>query len=63
MPEPVELAVPSKDAKRKEKKEQKEQKAGEANGKLIPETKEGEELSEEDQQLKGELEMLVERLK
>lgn len=60
MPEPAKaaIAVPSKDPKKKEKGE----KDGAASKKK-PDEKEGEELSEEDLQLRGELEMLVERLK
>ncbi|KAI0293986.1 26S proteasome regulatory complex non-ATPase subcomplex Rpn1 subunit [Russula brevipes] len=60
MPEPTKaaIAVPSNDPKKKEKDE----KNG-ATSKKKPDEKEGEELSEEDLQLRGELEMLVERLK
>ncbi|KAI0264754.1 26S proteasome regulatory complex non-ATPase subcomplex Rpn1 subunit [Gloeopeniophorella convolvens] len=60
MPDPtkVAIAVPSTDPKKKEK----EEKDGLASKKK-PDEKEGEELSEEDLQLRGELEMLVERLK
>ncbi|KAN0111781.1 Armadillo-type fold [Russula decolorans] len=60
MPEPAKaaVAVPSKDPKKKEK----DGKDGAVSMKK-PDEKEGEELSEEDLQLRGELEMLVERLK
>ncbi|ETW75927.1 hypothetical protein HETIRDRAFT_54132 [Heterobasidion irregulare TC 32-1] len=59
MPAPTEFAisVQSDDPKRKEKPADKE------NAKPFIDAKEGEDLSEEDLQLKNELEMLVERLK
>ncbi|KAI0795452.1 armadillo-type protein [Abortiporus biennis] len=60
MSQPTEFSieVPSDDPKRKEKKEPEDLKA-----KVPEDVKEGEDLSEEDLQLKNELEMLVERLK
>ncbi|KAK7683207.1 hypothetical protein QCA50_013880 [Cerrena zonata] len=58
-PQSVSIAVPSKDPKKKEKKDEEE----ESKQKLTDDTKEGEDLSEEDLQLKNELEMLIERLK
>ncbi|KAI0076507.1 26S proteasome regulatory complex non-ATPase subcomplex Rpn1 subunit [Panus rudis PR-1116 ss-1] len=58
-PNAVAISVPSEDPKRKEKKPETE----EGRSKLDPDSKEGEDLSEEDAQLKNELEMLVERLK
>ncbi|KAI0312775.1 26S proteasome regulatory complex non-ATPase subcomplex Rpn1 subunit [Amylostereum chailletii] len=59
MPEPSEIAisVPSEDPKKKEEK------PDGASGKQKPEEKKEEDLSEEDLQLQGELEMLIERLK
>ncbi|KAG6873884.1 hypothetical protein C0995_009663 [Termitomyces sp. Mi166 len=66
------ITVRSEDPKKKEKPENGEKDKAEGSSKLLKDGKskegggkedEGEELSEEDQQLKGELEMLVERLK
>ncbi|KAF7797058.1 hypothetical protein EIP86_008250 [Pleurotus ostreatoroseus] len=52
------IAVPSKDPKKKDEKP-----ADETKAKTNGEVKEGEELSDEDMQLKNELEMLIERLR
>ncbi|KAG6868638.1 hypothetical protein C0993_012682 [Termitomyces sp. T159_Od127] len=63
------ISVRSEDPQKKEKPEDGEKDKAEGSSKLLKDDKskgddkEGEELSEEDQQLKGELEMLVERLK
>ncbi|KAI9063544.1 26S proteasome regulatory complex non-ATPase subcomplex Rpn1 subunit [Trametes sanguinea] len=63
MPTKVTIPVPSKDPKKKEE-EKPEQDAKDATAKKIKdEEKEGEDLSEEDLQLKNELEMLIERLR
>ncbi|CAL1709128.1 unnamed protein product [Somion occarium] len=57
-PTPFALTVPSEDPKKRAKKTEEEGKE-----KLKDDTKEGEDLSDEDLQLKNELEMLLERLK
>ncbi|KAH9916726.1 armadillo-type protein [Epithele typhae] len=64
MPDPTKLAlpVPSEDPKKK-KQEDKPVEAKDAASKKKDEEKEGEDLSEEDLQLKTELEMLIERLR
>ncbi|UZJ54685.1 hypothetical protein CBS101457_004005 [Exobasidium rhododendri] len=56
------IAVPSEDPVKKEKKEEKE-KVSFGDGKEIKADKKDDELSEEDLQLKNELEMLVDRLR
>ncbi|KAH9896953.1 26S proteasome regulatory complex non-ATPase subcomplex Rpn1 subunit [Cubamyces lactineus] len=62
-PTKVTIPVPAKDPKKKEE-EKPEQDAKAATAKKIKdEEKEGEDLSEEDLQLKNELEMLIERLR
>ncbi|KAI0711277.1 armadillo-type protein [Earliella scabrosa] len=64
MPEPTKaaIAVPSEDPKKK-KPEEKAEDVKDGASKKKDEEKEGEELSEEDLQLKNELEMLIERLR
>jgi hypothetical protein len=56
------IAVPSKDPVKKDTKEEKE-KVSFGDGKDIKEEKKDDDLSEEDLQLKNELEMLVDRLR
>ncbi|KAI0088858.1 armadillo-type protein [Irpex rosettiformis] len=58
------IQVPSEDPKKKKTQEKGEdEKPDDEKSKANGESKDGEDLSEEDQQLKNELEMLVERLK
>ncbi|PIL27594.1 hypothetical protein GSI_10745 [Ganoderma sinense ZZ0214-1] len=65
MPEPTKLPVPvpSQDPKKKKSEEKPDEDVKDAAAKKKDEEKEGEELSEEDLQLKNELEMLIERLR
>ncbi|KAI0746883.1 armadillo-type protein [Daedaleopsis nitida] len=65
MPEPTKsaIAVPSEDPKKKKPEEKPQGDVKDGASKKKDEEKEGEELSEEDLQLKTELEMLIERLR
>lgn len=56
------IAVPSKDPVKKEQKEAHKEKTSFGDGKDVKAEKNDDELSEEDLQLKNELEMLAERL-
>ncbi|KAI0674418.1 armadillo-type protein [Trametes maxima] len=62
-PTKVSIPVPSKDPKKKEEDKPEEDGKTAAAKKVKDEEKEGEDLSEEDLQLKTELEMLIERLR